>query len=101
VDPAREIIELDPKTAEQLLQIDPGKALQLATFPDLELFQSLLHRGADSPDLAHWKFGHERGDLVRLHFELAIRLVHVARDLGNELVRTDAGRGGKPRFPQN
>ena len=47
----------------------------------------------------------QRGDkgihLVRPHDELTVRLVPVARDLGQELIRRDAGRRGDTHLGQD
>ena len=39
--------------------------------------------------------------LVRLHLELPVWLVQVARDLGHQFVRPNPGRGGQFRFAKN
>ena len=70
-------------------------ALEVAARAHLDLGQALLHLAPHPEEALHREGIHECLDLLRGDFELPVRLVPVARDLGQELVGCHPGRGGQ------
>ena len=61
----------------------------------------MLRHVADSPELAHRQLLHELRHLFRFHFELAVRLLQVAGDFCDQLVRADPGGRSQFRLAKN
>ena len=89
IDTAAKVVELKAEFAEYTNKLWPRESLEFATRFDAELFEFSFALLADSPDFAHGQVFHEIRNLFRLYFELAVRLVNLARDFCDELVWTN------------
>src|SRR4029434_1290864 len=89
VDAATKVMKFKAKFPKNINKLRSRESLKFTAGSDAELFQLLFAFLADSPDLAYGHVSHEIRDVLRLHFELAVRLINVARDFRDELVGTN------------
>ena len=98
VDALRQLMQAAAPAAETLFQFGQRQRAQVAHGGNVERGQFRLHHLAHAGQPAHFQWGEETFDLVRTHHEQTIGLAEVRGDLGQELVRRHACRGGQLRL---
>ncbi len=95
VDPPRELVQAAPELPEAHLELDQRARPEVSDRRHPHRGESGAGGLADTGELADRQRGEERLDLLRPDDEQAVGLLPVGGDLGEELVRRDAGRGGE------